>query len=143
MSTEKHDLQPQPERYIFTFGANHTHPITGERLGNCYVVIEGDKSESCVIMEQHFGQKWAFQYPSEEAAGVERYGLTRIDLPQPQEDKAVELKRCPFCGKEPVLSTMTVTPNAFKVRCNFCWARSGDHKDAEAAANAWNTRAYN
>lgn len=48
---------------------------------------------------------------------------------------------CPFCGELPVQSTITALPRGFKIRCNHCWARSGDHKDAEAATNAWNIRA--
>jgi hypothetical protein len=70
----------KPERWIFTFGFGHTHPATGERLANCYVEIEGDVNESRDIMEHHFGLKWAFQYPTEEKAGVEKYGLQRIEL---------------------------------------------------------------
>jgi hypothetical protein len=29
-------------------------------------------------MVERFGTKWAFQYPSEDAAGVEKYGLTEL-----------------------------------------------------------------
>lgn len=67
-------------RWIFTFGFSHTHPETGERLADKYVVIEGDGNQSREIMERHFGLKWAMQYPSEEAAGVQKYGLTEIRL---------------------------------------------------------------
>lgn len=71
---------PTPERWVFTFGFGHTHPATGERLANCYVVIEGDIDETREIMQRHFGNAWAFQYPTEQEAGVERWDLRRIDL---------------------------------------------------------------
>jgi hypothetical protein len=68
------------EEWIFTFGFSHQHPDTGESLANCYVVIEGDVESSRETMIQHFGQKWAMQYPTLEDAGAERYGLRRIEL---------------------------------------------------------------
>lgn len=47
---------------------------------------------------------------------------------------------CPFCGSEALsISQMTTTPDCRKVRCNSCWARTGDHTDNNAIA-AWNTR---
>ena len=119
MSTEKHDdLQHQPQ-------PQSTHECQ-------FCSLQGDG----LTLSRHRKET---QHLIRLIADRERYTAQ----PRPQEDKAVELKLCPFCGTEPVLSTMTVTPNAFKVRCNFCWARSGDHKDSETAANAWNTRAYN
>lgn len=71
----------ESQRWIFTFGFGHTHPVTGERLANCYVAIEGDVNTSREVMARHFGNKWSMQYPSEEKAGVQKYGLERIDLP--------------------------------------------------------------
>lgn len=69
------------QRWIFTFGFGHVHPVTGESLANYYVAIEGDVNESREIMARHFGNKWSMQYPNEEKAGVQKYGLERIDLP--------------------------------------------------------------
>lgn len=74
-------MSEQLERWVFTFGFGHTHPATDERLANCYVVIDGDINQSREVMTRHFGNKWSMQYPSEEKAGVEKYNLTRIDLP--------------------------------------------------------------
>lgn len=68
------------ESWVFTFGFGHRHPATGERLANRYVKIDGDINETRDIMYRHFGNKWATQYPSEDAAGVEKYGMERIDL---------------------------------------------------------------
>lgn len=70
------------ERWIFTFGFGHTHPVTGESLSRCYVVIDGDHEQARATMVQYFGLKWAFQYPNEEKAGVEKWKLSRIDLPE-------------------------------------------------------------
>jgi hypothetical protein len=69
------------EKWWFTFGFGHTHPTTGESLAKCYVVLEGDLNSTREVMAQHFGNKWATQYPSAERAGVEKYGLRRIELP--------------------------------------------------------------
>lgn len=66
--------------WIFTFGFGHTHPVTGESLSKRYVVIEGDVNQSRETMQQHFGLKWAQQYPTKEAAGVEKYGLTEVQI---------------------------------------------------------------
>lgn len=67
-------------QWIFTFGFEHVHPDTGEPLKDCYVVIDGDVNSSRERMAERFGLKWAMQYPSKEAAGVERYGLREISL---------------------------------------------------------------
>lgn len=58
--------------WIFTFGFGHEHPETGERLGGKF----GTVSSTRVEMERRFGRAWAFQYPSEEIAGVAKYKLT-------------------------------------------------------------------
>lgn len=63
--------------------------------------------------------------------------------PEMNEPEQQEPLSCPFCGELPVITTATATPNSFKVRCNFCWARSGDHPAATAAIVAWNARADN
>lgn len=68
------------DRWIFTFGFGHVHPETGERLANHYVVIYGDHDEARKQMEGYFGLKWADQYPDEDAAGVEQFGLKQLIL---------------------------------------------------------------
>lgn len=80
---------------IFTFGADHVSPFTGERLGNKYVTVitpEGEKrrrpwdddlDRARKMIMAVFGTAWAFDYPTPEKAGVERFGLiehARIEL---------------------------------------------------------------
>lgn len=67
-------------QWIFTFGFGHVHPVTGESLANCYVVITGDVNTSREAMARLFGLKWANQYPSKEAAGVEKYRLRQVEV---------------------------------------------------------------
>jgi hypothetical protein len=78
--------------WFFTFGANHTHPVTGESLGNSYVQLHGTCDATRAQMIAVFGKQWAMQYvaadlepgqpvPVGGAAGVKRFGLTRIELP--------------------------------------------------------------
>jgi hypothetical protein len=67
--------------WIFTFGFGHTNPETGESLAQRYVtVLDADVNKSREIMYRHFGNKWSMQYPTKEAAGVEKYGLTELHL---------------------------------------------------------------
>lgn len=64
---------------IFTFGFGHKHPVTGQSLAHHYVVIEGQTSKHCRCkMLNHFGNAWAFEYPDEEYAGVEKFNLTEL-----------------------------------------------------------------
>jgi hypothetical protein len=58
--------------WYFTFGFGHAHP-------NGYSVIHGTIDSSREEMGRRWGQKWAFQYPSAESAGVEKYGLHEVD----------------------------------------------------------------
>lgn len=66
---------------IFTFGPDHKHPLTGESLGRSFIWLPGDVKVSRFLMLHLFGPNWAFQYPDETAAGVQRYRLTRLDWP--------------------------------------------------------------
>lgn len=78
------DEEPElPEHWYFTFGFDHVHPKTGESLANHFVVVVGDVDSSREIMERHFGLKWAFQYPSAEAAGVVKHKLKQLPFTQP------------------------------------------------------------
>jgi hypothetical protein len=59
-------------KQIFTFGVGHDHP-------NKYVEIEGFDAEQCRdIMMTFYGSIWAFQYNSEEEAGVQKFELKRL-----------------------------------------------------------------
>lgn len=61
------------KRYIFTFGFGQFYP-------NGYVVIYGDSRDDCRNkMFARYGKAWSMQYPSEEAAGVAKWGMQLID----------------------------------------------------------------
>lgn len=57
--------------WYFTWGFNQGHD-------DCYTVIHGTWESARQRMTELWGIKWGFQYPSAEAAGVERWGLKRI-----------------------------------------------------------------
>lgn len=69
----------KPESWIFTFGFGQHDPQTGEPLANSYIVVQGDINESRRWMEERYGRQWAFQYPNEEAAGVSKWNLRRVN----------------------------------------------------------------
>jgi hypothetical protein len=79
MASNVYDLKlgcdPNEARdWYFTFG------VGDEDNGGRYVVLHG-RYEACrAQMFARFGSAWAFSYPSAEDAGVERWGLTRLDI---------------------------------------------------------------
>lgn len=73
--------------FVFTFGPNHRHPITGEPLARRFVTLPGTLDQSRAAMMALFGARWAHQYPSEDQAGVAKYGLEPLDV-QPLVDLA-------------------------------------------------------
>jgi hypothetical protein len=84
VNTEPEQSAPEePRDWYFTFGANHTHPTTGQRLGRSYVRIHGTCEATMEAMFAAFGDRWSHQYPTTGAAGVERYALTEVELPTP------------------------------------------------------------
>ena len=64
-----------PEYGIITFGSNHFGEISGS-LGNSYMKIEGDWAQVRSRIVDLANDAFAFQYESEEEAGVDRFGLT-------------------------------------------------------------------
>jgi hypothetical protein len=68
------------KEWIFTFGPGHVYPGTEESLANAFVRIAGSYYEARGLMFSVFGPKWAHQYATEEEAGVERFGLTELDV---------------------------------------------------------------
>lgn len=58
--------------WFFTFGCGHAYP-------NGYVVFYGTHSSAREQMIDVFGTRWAFQYDSAEAAGVERFNLKLVE----------------------------------------------------------------
>lgn len=71
----------EPRDWFFTFGADHTHPDTGQRLGRAYVRIHGTCDSTRDAMFAAFSNRWAHQYHSAERAGVDKYGLTEVPMP--------------------------------------------------------------
>lgn len=71
----------QPRDWFFTFGADHTHPDTGQRLGRSYVRIHGTADSTRTAILAAFGNRWSFQYPTATRAGVDKYGLTEVPMP--------------------------------------------------------------
>ncbi len=57
--------------WIFTFGYDSP-------FGQCYIVIYGTYESAREKMFEKFSKKWAYQYESKEAAGVDSFGLTEI-----------------------------------------------------------------
>jgi hypothetical protein len=62
---------------IFTFGSGHMCSC-GLSLFGCYVELPGTWEEARERMFTLYGAKFCGQYETREAAGVERFGLTRI-----------------------------------------------------------------
>jgi hypothetical protein len=65
--------------YIFTFGYDHMHPVTGEPLRNRYLAVtaaSGNHARALVL--NHFDNNWSFQYNSAKAAGVDRFLLVLL-----------------------------------------------------------------
>ncbi len=71
----------QPRDWFFTFGSNHTHPVTGQTLTYTYVRINGTHDAARAKMVAAFGNRWAFQYGTADEAGIRRYGLTEVEVP--------------------------------------------------------------
>lgn len=69
------------EKWFFTFGDNHVHPLTGESLGSRYVVLTGTFSSTRNRMIQRFGNRWANQYNyAEYAARIVEFELEELEV---------------------------------------------------------------
>ncbi len=64
-------MNEERQSWYFTFGFGQPHQ-------NCYTIFYGTYNEARIQMSHKHGQRWGFQYPSEEAAGVDEFGLTEI-----------------------------------------------------------------
>lgn len=65
--------------FIFTFGYSHTDPATGTSRSKTFTRIQAEDYEQArQKMNATFGRQWAFQYVSEEEAGVARWDLTEV-----------------------------------------------------------------
>jgi hypothetical protein len=71
-----------PQDWYFTFGYDHYHPTTGERLHKSYVRIHGTCDSTRDKMLAAFGQFWAFQYTGEQKPKrIDKYGMTEVAMP--------------------------------------------------------------
>lgn len=70
--TGTHDYFRDTQDWYFTFGSAHRHP-------DGYVVIHGTVASARAEMHRRYGPKWAGQYESAEAAGVDKFGLSRVE----------------------------------------------------------------
>lgn len=66
-------VETEVREWVFTFGFGQC--VDGVALAGKYVRIRGTADDARAEMLRRFGRTWAFQYESEEAAGVERFGL--------------------------------------------------------------------
>jgi hypothetical protein len=65
--------------WFFTFGSGHHYPGKPEQpLGLSFVRFRGTYMSARMQMIEVFGGKWAFQYESAQAAGVDEHGLTEV-----------------------------------------------------------------
>lgn len=54
------------KKYYFTFGTNHTHPETGDSMGDYWVEVHAENdNEARTIVISKFGLKWSIQYDPE------------------------------------------------------------------------------
>jgi hypothetical protein len=66
---------------ICTFGAGQVDPRTGHSMANRFVRVEAATRQAArAAMFERFGKAWAFDYRTEEEAGVRQYGLVEIDF---------------------------------------------------------------
>jgi hypothetical protein len=66
-----HSELKKEESYIFTFGSNTPN-------GNHFIELTGTYEEALQKMHRLYGARWAFQYDSREAAGVQQFDLKEL-----------------------------------------------------------------
>lgn len=79
MAGNVYDIKPgydpnEVRDWYFTFG------IGDENNAGRYVVLRGTYEVCRALMFARFGSTWAFAYPTAETAGVERWGLRRLEF---------------------------------------------------------------
>lgn len=57
--------------WLFTFGFGHQHP-------NRFVRIHGTYVSAREEMVRRYGQRWAFQYPGDQADKLARHSITEL-----------------------------------------------------------------
>jgi len=108
--------------FIFTFGFGHTDPTTGESRAKKFARIQADDYEQARIqMNDTYGRQWAFEYESEEEAGVQRHGLTEVTESRIPDKLMVILAE--------------VKPNGVRI----WWGSEHKLLDGERAVDVWRT----
>ena len=74
MTTDEKIDPDAPRDWYFTFGF-------GGPNANKYLKLNGTLESTRFAMMNRFGSAWAFQYPSAEAAGVDKFKLTELVQP--------------------------------------------------------------
>ena len=64
-------MSEEPREWIFTFGVD-------SHYGRRFVRIVGTHEQAREEMVRRHGRQWAFQYRTEEEAGVERWRLEEL-----------------------------------------------------------------
>ena len=64
-------MKREEQDWVFTWGFGQGHD-------NCYIVIHGTFASARDRMVELYGNKWGFQYPDKESAGVDRFHLEEI-----------------------------------------------------------------
>ena len=76
----------EEQDWIFTFGYDHTHPVTGESLATRFVRVSAQTYvQARERMHESFGNRWSHQYESEYGAGVKRFNLKEIEFLTPEQ----------------------------------------------------------
>jgi hypothetical protein len=76
----------EEQDWIFTFGYEHRHPVTGESLDGCFVRVPAQTyMQARERMHASFGNKWSHQYENESSVGVARYELREVEFLAPEQ----------------------------------------------------------
>lgn len=85
-------MTDQTSTWIFTFGYDHKHPVTGDSLEDSYVKVHAETwMQARERMCASFGNRWAFQYSNEDTAKVKQYNLREIPFLTPEEFEEAQI----------------------------------------------------
>jgi hypothetical protein len=63
MSNKK--TKGSPNKWYFTFGQNHLHPLGGYSMKDFWIEVYGSHEEAREKVTRRFGDKWSMQYPED------------------------------------------------------------------------------
>jgi len=108
-----------PQDWYFTFGSDHTHPDTGQRLGRNYVQIYGTCDDTRDAMFAVFGNRWSHQYSSsDKARSIDEYNLTEVPMPGKAQTHGLDDGGRTQCGQPG--ESLDVTEFPALVSCEAC-----------------------